>query len=209
MVVSEIVAAMDPTEAILSVRSLVSARQNVRSGVSDLILSVMDWCVVMRGARRAAGLTQAQLAERVGTSRSRLSAYESGSVVPSVELYVRLLAAAGAQCRAVPVLALSASEEKSLRLHRAIAERLVAEPDIVVAKARTNLATMRAADTLGHAARWLDEWERLLGGSLLELVDVLLSRSQGACDLRQSTPFATVLTSAERLAAMRVQPRAS
>ena len=129
--------------------------------------------------------------------------------MPSVELYVRLLAAAGAQCRAVPVLALSASEEKSLRLHRAIAERLVAEPDVVVAKARTNLATMRAADTPGHAARWLDEWERLLGGSLLELIDVLLSRSQGACDLRQSTPFAAVLTSAERLAATRVQPRAS
>ena len=154
-------------------------------------------------------MTQAELAARVGTSRSRLSAYEGGSVVPSVELFFRLLAAAGAQCRAVPVLPLSASEGKSLRLHRVIAERLVAEPDVVVAKAKVNVATMRAADTAGHAVRWLDEWERLLGGSLVELVNVLLSRSPAACDLRQSTPFAGVLTSGERLAAMRVQQRAS
>ena len=130
-------------------------------------------------------------------------------MVPSVELFFRLLAASGVQCHAVSVQPLMPAEEKSLRLHRVIAERLVAEPDAVLAKAKANVATMRAADTAGHAARWLDEWELLLAGPLVELVDVLLSRSQRACDLRQSTPFAGVLTSAERLAAMRVQQRAS
>ncbi len=169
----------------------------------------VDWQVVLRGARRAAGLTQAELAGRVGTSRTRLSAYESGSVVPSVELYFRLLAAAGVQCRAVEVPSLTAAEEKSLRLHRAIAERLVADPEAVVTKAKANLATMRAADTARHATRWLDEWERLLAGSLVELVDVLLSRSERACDLRQSTPFAGVLSSTERMAALRGEQRAS
>ena len=159
--------------------------------------------MVLRGARRSAGLTQVELAERVGTSRSRLSAYESGSVLPSVELFFRLLHAAGAQCSVSPVLQLSSSEEGSLRLHGAIAKRLVAAPDVVVAKARANVATMRAADTARHAARRLDAWEVLLEGSLLELVDVLLSRSQAASDLRQSTPFAGVLTPEERLAAMR------
>ena len=165
--------------------------------------------MVLRGARRSAGLTQAELAGRVGTSRSRLSAYESGSVVPSVELFFRLLAAAGAQCHMSPVPRLSSSEEKSLRLHQVIAERLVADPESVVAKAKANVATMRAADTARHAARWLDVWEALLDGSLLELVDVLLSRSQVACDLRQSTPFAGVLTPAEPLGAMGVQQGAS
>ena len=165
--------------------------------------------MVLRGARRSAGLTQAELAVRVGTSRSRLSAYESGSVVPSVELFFRLLAAAGAQCHVSPLSQLSASEEKSLHLHQAIAERLVADPDVVLAKAKTNVATMRSADTARHVAGWLDQWEALLDGSLLELVDVMSSRSQVACDLRQSTPFAGVLTPAEPLAAMGVQQRAS
>ena len=62
---------------------------------------------------------------------------------------------------------------------------------------------MRAADTALHEARWLDQWEALLAGSLPELVDALLSRSQSAGDLRQSTPFAGVLMPEERLAAMR------
>lgn len=42
-----------------------------------------------------------------------------------------------------------------------------------------------------------------MAGSLPELVDALLSRSQSAGDLRQSTPFAGVLMPEERLAAMR------
>jgi transcriptional regulator with XRE-family HTH domain len=165
--------------------------------------------VVLRGARRSAGLSQAELAGRVGTSRSRLSAYESGSVVPSVELFFRLVAAAGAQCHVSPVSQLGASEERSLRLHQAIAERLVADPDVVLAKAKANVATMRAADTARHAAGWLERWDALLECSLLELVDVMLSRSQVACDLRQTTPFAGVLSPAERLAAMGLQQRAS
>ncbi len=164
--------------------------------------------MALRGARRSAGLTQAELAGRVGTSRSRLSAYESGSVVPSVELFFRLVAAAGAQCHVSRVLQLGASEERSLRLHQVIAERLVADPDVVLAKAKANVATMRAADTARHAAGWLDQWEALLDGSLVELIDVMLSRSQIACDLRPSTPFAGVLTPAERLVAMGLQQRA-
>ncbi|WP_434967524.1 helix-turn-helix domain-containing protein [Janibacter indicus] len=36
------------------------------------------------------GLTAAELAHRVGTSRSRLSTYRSGSVVPSAAMLVRL-----------------------------------------------------------------------------------------------------------------------
>lgn len=163
----------------------------------------MSWCLVLKAVRRGAGLNQSQLASRVGTSRSRLSAYESGAVVPSVELFERLVAAAGAQFRVCAAPALSGAEEKSLRLHRAIAERLVSDPETVLAKARTNLATMRSADTAGHATSYLDEWEWLVSGPLIQLVDQMLSRSQHAADLRQSTPFAGVLAPQDRLAAMR------
>lgn len=51
----------------------------------------------IREARRRAGLTQAKLAARAGTSQATLSAYERGSKTPSVGTYARLLAACGSR----------------------------------------------------------------------------------------------------------------
>lgn len=57
---------------------------------------------------------------------------------------------------------------------------------------------MRTANRDGSAKRWLEQWARLLRGPLEQLLDVLVSSSRQARDLRQSTPFAGVLTDAER-----------
>ena len=57
----------------------------------------MDAAVALRGARVGAGLTQAQLAERTGTSQATISAYENGSKQPSVATLSRLLAATGSR----------------------------------------------------------------------------------------------------------------
>lgn len=59
---------------------------------------------VVRQARQRAGLTQDELARRAGTSRPTVSAYESGRKSPSLATAERLLAAAGAQLVAEPVL---------------------------------------------------------------------------------------------------------
>ena len=48
-------------------------------------------------ARTAAGLTQAALAARAGTSQATLSAYESGRKQPSVQTLGRIVAAAGSR----------------------------------------------------------------------------------------------------------------
>lgn len=50
---------------------------------------------LLREARLGAGLTQAQLAQRSGTSQTALSAYEAGRKVPSASTVARILAAAG------------------------------------------------------------------------------------------------------------------
>ncbi len=50
-------------------------------------------------ARRQAGLTQTDLAERAGTSQAAVSAYESGRRSPSVDTLCRILAAAGFEVR--------------------------------------------------------------------------------------------------------------
>jgi transcriptional regulator with XRE-family HTH domain len=57
----------------------------------------MDVAATVRGARRAAGLTQAELATRAGTSQATLSAYENGRKEPSVQTLARLLAATGSR----------------------------------------------------------------------------------------------------------------
>ncbi len=60
----------------------------------------MDAAVLLLEARRRSRLSRRELARRGGTSASTLSAYESGTSVPSVSTLVRLLRAAGFEAEA-------------------------------------------------------------------------------------------------------------
>ena len=51
---------------------------------------------LIKEARTAAGLTQAELARRAGTSQPAVAAYESGDKIPTVTTLERLLRVAGA-----------------------------------------------------------------------------------------------------------------
>lgn len=62
----------------------------------------MDVANELRSARARAGLTQAELGARAGTSQATISAYESGAKEPSVATLSRLLAAAGARLAVEP-----------------------------------------------------------------------------------------------------------
>ena len=95
---------------------------------------------------------------------------------------------------------LTREDRRSLALHRVIADRLLADPEAVITKARRNLRVMRRANADGSASRWFDEWERHLDGPVAGIVEVLVSHDQAARDLRQVTPFAGVLTDEERRA---------
>ena len=57
----------------------------------------MDTGAALRNARQRSGMTQVDLARRVGTSQATLSAYENDRKQPSVETFARLLAATGAR----------------------------------------------------------------------------------------------------------------
>lgn len=86
----------------------------------------MEAAVALRDARVAAGLTQAELARRAGTSQATVSAYENGSKQPSVATLSRLLAATGSRLTvaraAQPVLEPSPRQLK--RTARALADVL-------------------------------------------------------------------------------------
>ena len=61
------------------------------------ILIGMDVSVLLRAARRSAGLSQHELARRAATSQSAIARYETGASTPSLATLRRLLAAAGLQ----------------------------------------------------------------------------------------------------------------
>lgn len=60
--------------------------------------------VLISQAREAAGLSKADLAERAGTSRPTLSAYEHGRVSPTLDTAERILAAAGHRLTTTPIV---------------------------------------------------------------------------------------------------------
>jgi hypothetical protein len=55
----------------------------------------VNTAATIREARLRAGLTQAELADRAGTSQATLSAYENGRKQPSVVTLARILESAG------------------------------------------------------------------------------------------------------------------
>jgi transcriptional regulator with XRE-family HTH domain len=60
-----------------------------------ITLSRLDPAALIRDARRIAGITQAALAERVGTKQSVVSRWERGLEVPRVDTLARILQACG------------------------------------------------------------------------------------------------------------------
>jgi transcriptional regulator with XRE-family HTH domain len=159
----------------------------------------MASATLISAQREALGLTQGQLAERAATSRERINSYERGRVHPTADTLERVLEAMGCEIAVVPQLTFE--ERRSLAISQAVARRLLAEPALVLAKARQNIERMRAAAT--HEFAWIDIWEGLLGLGPESIATILVSKDQFARDLRQSSPFAGVLTDSERVEAIR------
>lgn len=84
-------------------------------------------------------------------------------------------------------------ERMSLAYHRLLAERLT--PD-VVEEARARLRRWERADRIDP--RWAREWHAVLGGSLNQIAQVIASDGGRARALRQTSPFAGMLTEHER-----------
>jgi len=154
--------------------------------------------VIWKAHRSAArGLGVDQLADRADTSRSRINSYENGRVHPTADTLERVFEVMGQELAATPKL--TYEERRSLAISTAVASKLAEDPESVMGKARSNIARMRAAAS--HEHPWIDVWEALLELGASHVAAVLMSRDQFACDLRQSSPFAGVLSEMERAAA--------
>lgn len=144
--------------------------------------------------RRELGLTQGQLAELAATSRERINTYEREQVSPQAATLERVLAAMQFELSSVP--ALTFEERRSLAISTAVAAKLRENPADVLSKARSNIEKMRS---IGRSEqRWVDVWESLLALGAGHVEALLTSTDQFARDLRQSSPFAGVLSGEER-----------
>jgi transcriptional regulator with XRE-family HTH domain len=159
----------------------------------------------IRVLRDQSGLTQAELAGIAATSQPTIAAYEAGRKSPTLRTMQRLAEAAGLEAVVEFHRPLTREDRRSLELHRAVARRLQEHPEGVLAQARQTLARMRAAAP--GASQLLREWEVLLSRPIGALLPVLSDRSEWARELRHVTPFAGVLSAAERAEVYRVFAR--
>lgn len=89
------------------------------------------------------------------------------------------------------------AELRSLALHRAIAQRLVDQPELIDA-ARSRVLAWRSSGHLSEAhAR---AWAAILSGTIGEIIAFITADTEVARELRQSTPFAGALSPRARWA---------
>ena len=155
----------------------------------------------IRLIRAAVGMTQREFAEAAGTSQPAVAAYESGAKSPTWRTVERIANSVGLSCFPVVGTPLTREQERSLFVHAAVVRELRSREAEVLDIARENIAKMRSVNP--HAHRLLDEWERILRGSTDQIVAHMLDPSERGQDLRQASPFAGVLTAAQRVAAYR------
>jgi hypothetical protein len=85
------------------------------------------------------------------------------------------------------------AELQALAYHRVIAERL---DDALVHEARRRLRRWLRDERIDP--RWADEWERILALPLADIARRIAADTRKARELRQSSPFAGMLTPQER-----------
>ena len=96
----------------------------------------------------------------------------------------------------VPGAKLTRDQARSLFLHAAVAQEMRSRGTEGIEIARRNIAHMRSVNP--HAAPLLDEWERILQGTIDQIIASMLDPSVHGQDLRQVTPFGGILTPAQR-----------
>lgn len=138
-----------------------------------------------RGRPKSSGaLTAAQRMRRLRSRRKRAGLKVVSRWVPAARAYSAVYSSH------------RLAEARSLAMHALIAERIARDPgklDI----ARRNLD--RWAERWGERRpQWLAEWQELLNRPWREIAALISEPSERAARLRQSSPFAGVLTPEER-----------
>lgn len=93
-------------------------------------------------------------------------------------------------------------DKRSLFLHTKIAEKIQKNPELLHI-AIENITSWEKNQDI-HVQPYLDQWKNILNTGLDETIKVMLSFSEEAIALRQSSPFPGILTKKERLYLLKI-----
>lgn len=162
----------------------------------------------LRARRRAAGLTQAALADRSGAGRVTIARLEAGADQDfRLGTLVRLCDALGLELAAIVPGALQASETRLARAHErvrrldarrrhaALAARLltatVREASALIARARANVDRWERAGLC--SAHYISRWRTMLAGPPRQVARALIRDGAWTDALLQNTPWTFAL----------------
>jgi predicted nucleotidyltransferase/DNA-binding XRE family transcriptional regulator len=112
-------------------------------------MRTLDSATIVAFVRKKSGLTQAQLAQRAGTSQPAVARYENGSANPSTATLQRLTRAAGyeVQVKLVPANASDLSTPRAKKLRRRRGEIIAALEKAGASNARIFGSVARGDDS--------------------------------------------------------------
>ena len=165
---------------------------------------------MLRRTRLRLGLGVRDLARRAGVAPSAVTQWEHSEArgVLRRSTLKRALGAMGTSIEAEDIALHSSTplerreDRVALELHRAVARQLVDRPDDVLDRVPENVRRMRPR-VRGGAVALLEVWSDLAARREIgRLVDVMLSPSLRAIEMRQISPFAGVLSEEQRARAI-------
>ncbi len=151
-------------------------------------------------------LSTGEAAKLLGVTRQHVADLCSRGVLPYV------MAGSHRRLRRGDVLALSRraaadrggpmtrDQIRSLWLHRVAAGHVAKAPEKSLVKARRRLRTLLAGEPLGR--RWLSDWQQLLWDGPEAVMRRMVATDPEARELRQNSPWLSLLTAAERSTAI-------
>jgi excisionase family DNA binding protein len=153
--------------------------------------------------RRKDSITTTQAAAILGCSRQHVVNLCNRGELPSISIgRHRRLRREDVESYAVrrTTGGMTRDQLRSLWLHRAVAGHVARDPEATLRLARENANRRLAKGPAPGSARWLRRWLRLIDQGPEPVMQALTSSANAARELRQSTPFAGVLSERERLA---------
>jgi excisionase family DNA binding protein len=142
-------------------------------------------------------LTTGEAARLLRCSRAYVAGLCLRGLLPYVKVGTqRRVRRADVEALIEPVL--TREQLETLWLHRAVAGKVVQNPAPLLAAAEINLRRLRRRHPDGPAAQWLDRWEVVLEDGVETVLDVLTSSGAYAAQLRETSPFAGILSEGER-----------
>jgi len=158
----------------------------------------MDAGEVVREFRGRHGLSQTALSELTGIPQPVLSMYENSRRSPSIETLERIVSVGSEMVDVVPRRARQGdrSVAKTIEIHLLVLDKFLDDPDRVLEFGRCRLGVLEGLWG-GRSSSYVEAWRRLLDGSRVDLVRLLMSTGEDDVELLKMSPFTTLVTEDE------------